>query len=218
MSCCQQRCSGTTTFSEGNGTCGRSNSTVNIPTNAISAPIKCSLPCVQDFSTSVDRFKNQITRDVLSALSRRCQALAPPLPPGTLILLSDTTTIDQTLTSTIVLEIQGVAIDSVNITLRNVTFTIIGFSSVVVQVSGEAVITVVYQGIDGLTHTQTAVVPFVFTETIPGDFPPNVIVQGSLSLNNQLIVIDIDPSTLAITAVTVTLFFTTNIRILVPVA
>ncbi len=198
--------------------CGSSKSTITIPLNAVSAPVICSLPCVREFSTSIERFQNQIVRSVLTALSRRCAALTPPLPPGTLIVLSNTTTFNQSLSATITLDIEAVAIDSVSVSLQNVMFEIIGSGSVIVQVSGDAVITVVYQGVDSLTHTQTTTVPFVFTETISGDFPPNVIVQGNLSVANQLVVNDIDPSTLAITAVSITLFFATNIIILLPVA
>ena len=209
MSCCFQNTS--------NGTCGTSTSTVTIPQNAILSPVICSLPCVREFSTSIARFNNQIIRDVLTALSKRCQALTPPtLPPGTLVLLSDMTTFDQTLSTTITLEIPGLTMNSTSITLRNVSFTIIGFASVLVRVSGEAVITIAFQGVDDLPHTQTAVVPFAFTVTVPGDFPTNVVAQGNLSVNNQLMVTETDPSALTITAVSVTLFFATNIMILLP--
>lgn len=205
--------------SNSNGTCGKSMSTITIPQNAISAPLICSLPCVNEFSTSIFRFQNQIVREVLTALSTRCQAeVPPPLPPGTLIVLSNTTTFDQSLTVSVNLEIEATAIISVNVTLQHVQFQIVGFSSVIVQISGDAVITIVYQGIDNLTHTQTSIVPFVFTETVGGNFPPNAIVQGSLSINNQLVVNEIDPSTLAITAVSISLFFADNIIILAPLA
>ncbi|HBF36365.1 MAG TPA: hypothetical protein DDW50_03505 [Firmicutes bacterium] len=200
-------------------TCGSSRSTITIPQNAVAAPLICSLPCVREFSTSVARFQNQIVREVLVALSNRCQAeVPPPLPPGTLVVLSNTTTFNQSLAATVNLQIEAAAIISVNVTLQNVQFQIVGFSSVIVQIIGDAVITVTFQGIDGLIHTQTATVPFVFTETIPGTFPANSIVQGSLSVNNQTVVNEIDPSTLAIVAVSVTLFFATNIIILAPVA
>jgi hypothetical protein len=205
--------------SNGNGTCGSSTSTITIPVNAVAAPLTCSLPCVREFSTSVFRFQNQIVRDVLTALSARCQAsVSPPLPPGTLVVLSNTTTFNQSLPAAVNLQIEAIAIISVNVTLQNVQFQIVGFSSVIVQVSGDAVITVSIQGVDSLTHTQTVTVPFVFTETIPGTFPPNVTVQGSLSVNSQTVVNEIDPSTLAIVAVSITLFFATNIIILLPVA
>jgi len=212
MSCCSGKSL--------NDNCGNSTSTVTIPQNAIASPVVCRLPCVREFSTSIARFQNQIVRNVLIALSQRCEALTPPpvpLPPGTLILLSDTTTFNQSLAATVTLDIEATAINSVNVTLQNVLFEIIGFASVIVRVSGDAVINVSYQGIDALTHTQTAVIPFAFTETIAGNFPPNVVVQGSLSVNSQLVVNDVDPSTLAIAAVSITLFFATNIRILLPV-
>jgi hypothetical protein len=142
----------------------------------------------------------------------------PPLPPRTLIVLSNTTTFDQSLPATVNLQIEATAINSVNVSLQNVQFQIVGFSSAIVQISGDVVISVTYQGIDNLTHTQTITVPFVFTETVAGNFPSNVTVQGSLSVNNQLVVSEIDPSTLTITAVGVTLFFADNIIILLPAA
>lgn len=203
-----------------NGNCGQSRSTITIPPNALSSPVVCTLPCVAEFSTAVAKFKNQITRNVLTALSSRCQALVPPsvppVPPGTLVLLSDTA-FEQTLATTINLEILGVAVNSVNIALQNVTFQIIGFTSAIVQISAEVVITIVFQGVDDLIHTQTTVVPLVFTVVVPGDFPANSIVQGSLSIVNQLITYDIDPSTLTIDAVSIQIFFAGNIRILAPV-
>ncbi len=200
-------------------TCGSSTSTITIPQNAVAAPLICSLPCVREFSTSIARFQNQIVRDVLVALSRRCQAeVPPPLPPGTLVVLSNTTTFNQSLAATVNLLVEATNILSVNVILQNVQFQIVGFSSVIVQITGDAVITVTYLGVDGLTHTQTITVPFVFTETIPGTFPANSIVQGSLSIINQTVVTEIDPSTLAIVAVTVTIFFAVNIIILAPVA
>ncbi len=216
MSCCSP-----------NSTCGRSTSTITIPQNAIAAPLICSLPCVREFSTSVSRFQNQIVREVLVALSKRCQAEVPspvpdpvptPLPPGTLVVLSNTTTFNQSLPAAVNLQIEATTINSINITLQNVQFQIVGFSSVVVQISGDAVITVASLGLDGLTHIQTVTVPFVFTETIPGTFPTNSAVQGGLSVNNQTVVNEIDPSTLTIVAVSVTLFFAVNTIILVPVA
>ncbi|HBE77708.1 MAG TPA: hypothetical protein DDW65_07955 [Firmicutes bacterium] len=204
---------------DSSSTCGNSTSTITIPANAIAAPITCSLPCVREFSTSVARFQNQITRQVLNALSTRCQAsVPPPLPPGTLVVLSNTTTFNQSLLATVTLDIEATSIISVNVALQNVQFQIVGFASIIVQVSGDAVITVTYLGVDNLIHTQTATIPFVFTEIIPGTFPANSVVQGNLSVNNQTVVNDIDPSTLAITAVTVTLFFATNIIVLAPVA
>jgi hypothetical protein len=201
------------------GTCGSSTSTITIPANAIAAPITCSLPCVGEFSTSVARFQNQTIRQVLNALSTRCQAsVPPPLPPGTLVVLSNTTTFNQSLLVSVTLQIEATSIISVNVTLQNVQFQIVGFASVIVQVSGDAVVTVTYHGIDNLIHTQTTTTPFVFTEIIPGTFPANSVVQGNLSVINQIVVNEIDPSTLAITAVTVTLFFATNIIVLAPVA
>jgi hypothetical protein len=161
----------------------------------------------------------EIVRDVLIALSARCQAeVAPALPPGTTVVLSNTTTFNQSLTTTISLLIEANTITSVSVALQNVQFQIVGFASVIVQVSGEAVVTVVYQGIDGLPHTQTVTVPFVFTEIVPGTFPANSAVQGNLAIINQTVENIIDPSTLAITAVIVTLFFATNIIIVAPVA
>jgi hypothetical protein len=211
MSCCSQ--------SNSNGTCGSSTSSITIPANAVAAPLTCTLPCVREFSTSIARFQNQIVRGVLTALSSRCQAsVPPPLPPGTLVVLSNTTLFNQSLLATANLQIEATVINSVSVTLQNVQFQIVGFSSVIVEVSGDAVITVIYQGIDGLTHTQTITVPFAFTETIPGTFPANSVVQGSLSVNNQTVVNEIDPSTLAIVAVSITLFFAVNIIILAPVA
>jgi hypothetical protein len=221
MSCCSRRNFSDTCGSSSlaNGTCGSSRSTITIPANAVAAPLVCSLPCVGEFSTSISRFKNQIVRDVLIALSARCQAeVAPALPPGTTVVLSNTTTFNQSLTTTISLLIEANTITSVSVALQNVQFQIVGFASVIAQVSGEAVVTVVYQGIDGLPHTQTVTVPFVFTEIVPGTFPANSAVQGNLAIINQTVENIIDPSTLAITAVIVTLFFATNIIIVAPVA
>ncbi len=201
-------------------TCGSSRPTITIPQNAIAAPLVSSLPRVREFSTSIARFQNQIVRDILVALSKRCQAEVPPspLPPETLVVLSNTTTFNQNLPAAVNLLVEATNILSVNVTLQNVQFQIVGFSSVIVQITGDAVITVTYLGMDNLTHTQTITVPFVFTETIPGTFPANSIVQGSLSINNQTVVTEIDPSTLATVAVTVTLFFAVNIIILASVA
>lgn len=200
-------------------TCGNSTSTITIPQNAVAAPLICRLPCVKEFSTSIARFENQIVREVLTALSKRCQAeVPPPLPPGTLVVLSNTTTFNQSVSATVNLEIDATNLIAVNATLQNVQFQIVGFASVIVQVSGDAVITITFIGVDSLIHTQTVTVPFIFTETIPGTFPTNSIVQGNLSIINQTVVTEIDPSTLAIVAVTVTLFFAVNIIILAPVA
>jgi hypothetical protein len=200
--------------------CGSSTSTIAIPANAIAAPLTCSLPCVREFSTSVAQFQNQVIRQVLNALSARCQASVPPttLPTGTLVVLSNTTTFDQSLSASVNLQIEATAINFVNVTLQNVQFQIVGFASVIVQISGDAVITVSFQGVDGLTHTQTVTIPFVFTEIVPGTFPTNVVVQGSLSVNNQTVINEIDPSTIATVAVSIALFFADNIIILLPAA
>jgi hypothetical protein len=201
--------------------CGKSVSTISIPQKAIASPVVCGLPCVNEYSTSMARFQNQIISNVLNALSRRCEALTPqttPLPPGALVILNDTTTFDQQLNPVVMLNIQAMAIYSVEVTLQNVRFEIVGFSSAIVRVSGEINITITYQGIDTVTHTQTAIVPFVFTETVAGDFPTNAVVQGGLTINNKLVVNEFDPSTLAIAGVNIVLFFADNIRILAPVA
>jgi hypothetical protein len=211
MACCSQSTCN-------NGNCGRSSSRISIPQNALANPIVCDLPCVREYSTSIARFNNQIIKQVLTALSRRCEALTPPVvvPPGAIVVLSNTTNLDQSLTTTINLSIPATQIISVNTSLQNIKFEITGFASAIVQVTGEVVVTVTYLAVDGTTQTQTRVVPFAFTIVVPGDFPTNVIVQGMLAIPDHLVTFEIDPSTLEIIFVTITIFFAANIQIILP--
>ncbi len=182
-------------------------------------PIVCCLPsCVCEFSSSLQRFENQISRNVLAQLQRRCVTVPPPVPPPPPqpVVLSITTRRDQTLLIQIALSVQAINITSVTVSLANVVFEIVGFSSVVVRISGDVIVTTQYIGIDSEAHTDTQIVPFSFLETIPGTFPPNVIVEGSLAIVNQILTIIEDPSTLAITGATLELFFQDTIIILLP--
>ncbi len=184
--------------------------------------IVCCLPsCVCEFSSSLQRFENQISRNVLAQLQRRCVAVptpVPPVPPPQPVVLSITTRRDQTLLIQIALSVQAISITSVTVSLANVVFEIVGFSSVIVRISGDVIVNTQYIGIDSEVHTDTQVVPFSFLETIPGTFPPNVIVEGSLAIVNQILTITEDPSTLAITGATLELFFQDTIIILLPPA
>jgi len=204
-----------------NGNCGRSKATLAIPKNAIPSPVVCQLPCVAEYSTLIAKFRNQVIRDVLTTLSTSCVTLTPPLsellPAGAKVVISDTTTFDQSLAASVNFQIPALSVISVNVSLRDVRFEIVGFSSVIVGMSGVAVVAVTYEGTDSLIHDQTTEIPFFFTETVSGDFPSNVTVEGSLSVNNQLVVNDVDPSFLTVTGVSVNLFFADNIRILMPV-
>jgi hypothetical protein len=150
----------------------------------------------------------------LTALAQQCQAAVPVTNP---IILAETV-VDLAFTATVPFSIEATSINTVSITFQNVSFQIVGFSSAIVAISADIIITVSFQGIDGLTHTTTETVPFTAQVTVPGTFPPNSIAEGNLSLVNQVIVNDIDPSTLLITGVTVELFLAADIRIVLPPA
>jgi len=182
--------------------------------DAEGSPILCSLPCVPQFNTSLARFRNQITRQVLLDINRRCRALVA-LPPGALIQLAEATE-SLLIRRLIELEVLGLSINSLTAALRNVRFEVIAVDSVVIQVTGELVITVVYTGVDSLTHTQEVTVPFSEQITVPGDFPSNVIVNGTLTLDNISYIENIDPSLLVIESITVVAQLTAFVRILVP--
>jgi len=178
------------------------------------SPILCSLPCVPKFNTSLARFRNQITRQVLLDINRRCRALFA-LPPGALIQLAEATE-SLLIRRLIELEVLGLSINSLTAALRNVRFEVIAVDSVVIQVTGELVITVVYTGVDSLSHTQEVTVAFSEQITVPGDFPANVIVNGTLTLDNISFIENIDPSLLVIESITVVAQLTAFVRILVP--
>ena len=178
------------------------------------SPVLCSLPCVPKFNTSLACFRNQITRQVLMDINRRCRALFA-LPPGVLIQVAEATE-SLLIRRLIELEVLGLSINSLTAALQNVRFEVIAVDSVVIQVSGELVITVVYTGVDSLTHTQEVTVPFSEQITVPGDFPPNVIVNGTLTLDNISYIENIDPSLLVIESITVVAQLTAFVRILVP--
>ncbi len=191
-------------------TCGDTGTTGSIPLNSITGSISCRIPCVPEFSTSIQRFRNQIIRDVLTTLTRKCQAAVPVTNP---IILAEAV-VNIPFTAVISLAMEATAIISVSITFQNVSFRIVGFASVIVAISADIVTTVVFQGIDGLTHTETQTNPFTAQVTIPGDFPPDTVADGTLAIASQVIVNDIDPSTLLITSVTVEFLLAANIRIL----
>jgi hypothetical protein len=180
---------------------------VNIGSNLV-----CCVPKVCEFSTAVARFQNQITRQVLLDLSKRCQAVVPPVPPGPVILSETTTVVPLSFTLSFILPADEVL--SVETAIQNVAFEIIGFGSVIVRVSGDIVITVTFLGTDGLNHTQTQSFPFSTVINVPGTFPTNIAVAGDVALANQVIVQEFDPSTLAVTAVTDNITLTITIRIL----
>jgi hypothetical protein len=152
---------------------------------------------------------------VLARLQRRCVTI--PVAPAQPVLLTSAT-FQETLTTTVTLTISATALNVVNVTLSNVRFEIVGISSIIVRVSGDVVATIQYTGIDGLPHTDTVTVPFVFLQTIPGTFPPNVTISGNLAIVNQIITVEEDPSTLAITAVTITLVLADTIQVFSPAA
>ena len=182
--------------------------------NAEGSPVLCSLPCVPKFNTSLACFRNQITRQVLQDINRRCRALVS-LPPGALIQLAEATE-SLLIRRLIELEVLGLSINSLTAALRNVRFEVIAVDSAVIQVTGELVITVVYTGVDSLSHTQEVTVAFSEQITVPGDFPANVIVNGTLTLDNISYIENIDPSLLVIESITVVAQLTAFVRILVP--
>lgn len=178
------------------------------------SPVLCSLPCVPKFSTSLDHFRNQITRQVLLDINRRCRVLFA-LPPGALIQVGEYTE-SLLIRRLIELEVEGLSINSLTAALRNVRFEVIAVESAIIQVSGELVITVVYTGVDSLSHTQEVTAPFSEQITVPGDFPANITINGTLSLDNISYIENIDPSFLVIESVTVVAQLTAFVRILVP--
>ncbi len=182
--------------------------------NAEGSPVFCSLPCVPKFNTSLSCFRNQITRQVLQDINRRCRALVS-LPPGALIQLAEATE-SLLIRRLIELEVLGLSINSLTAALRNVRFEVIAVDSAVIQVTGELVITVVYTGVDSLSHTQEVTVPFIEQITVPGDFPSNITVNGILTIDNISYIENIDPSLLVIESVTVVAQLTAFVRILVP--
>lgn len=99
------------------------------------------------------------------------------------------------------------------IELGNVQFEIVGFSSAVVQISGEVVVNISFLGFDSLIHDQSEVIPFSVIEPIPGDFPETSTVSGSISLINQNIITEEDPSIGGITAITIFMNYLTQIII-----
>ncbi len=193
--------------------CSQGSKLSSLPATTGTGSISCCLPFVCEFSTSIQRFNDQITRSVLARLQRRCVTLAPAQP----VLLASAS-FQETLTTTIALTIAATTLTSINVALSNVQFTIVGFSSLIVQVTGDVVVTVQFTGVDGLPHTDTVTIPFAFLQTIPGTFPPNVTISGSLAIVNQIITVEEDPSTLAITGVTITLVLADTIQVFLPAA
>ena len=137
------------------------------------------------------------------------------LPPGALIQLAEATE-SLLIRRLIELEVLGLSINSLTAALRNVRFEVIAVDSAVIQVTGELVITVVYTGVDSLSHTQEVTVPFIEQITVPGDFPSNITVNGILTIDNISYIENIDPSLLVIESVTVVAQLTAFVRILVP--
>jgi hypothetical protein len=195
-------------------TCGDTGTVGTIPLNSIIGSISCRLPCVPEFSTSIQRFRNQILRDVLTALTQRCQAAVPVTNP---IILAETIT-NVSFAGTVLFPIEATSVNTVSVSIQNVSFQIVGFSSAIVAITADIVVTINFQGLDNLTHTTTQTIPFATEVTVPGTFPPNAIAQGTLALATQVIVNDIDPSTLLIIGVTVQLLLTADIRIILPPA
>lgn len=149
---------------------------------------------------------------VLSEL-RRCH-FTEAQKPKVMKVISDTTTQDQNLSINHLFKTLARNIHSHEITLRNTLFEIAGFSSVNVRITGEIVIRVLTDGVDGERHEEVEVFPFTLFEIVQGSFPTNVVVEGKLLINHMVAINEVDPSSLSITGITMNLFFSDNIRIL----
>jgi hypothetical protein len=138
-----------------------------------------------------------------------------PLVAGWPVLLSSTF---HRLFLPVVMELEAYAVFilSAKVSLRNVLFEIVGFASALVRISGEVVLDVIHWGVDAHIHSQQVVAPFSNVVTIPGNFPLNSYAEGTLIINNIVIVPEVDPSIIAITAVTANVFMTANVRIFAP--
>lgn len=180
--------------------------------------IKCSVPSVPAFSTSIQQFNQQILRNTLLKL-KCCQVLnlqerQPIL--GQIQTFFDEIFQNQLLNSSIELSIPAININSTNITLEDVQFRILGFSSAIIGISGKVAVEVDFDGADGVKRNEKRYISFSFQETIPGDFPRNIRVDGSLWLSNTRVETDIDPSNLTVSGISVNLFFAHKIRLFVP--
>ncbi len=183
--------------------------------------LRCRLPGVSRFNSAVRRFNPQIVRGVLEDLQVRCVASAAALPgsavtPETRPVLLSSTTSQENLPLNISLSVPGITINTLGVRLANVRFTIIGFSSAIVQVAGDVVVSSEYTGIDSLPYSQEQVIPFVFIITVPGTFPPNATAQGGLTITNQTVSMEVNPSTLALIGYSLALSFSVNIQIVAP--
>jgi hypothetical protein len=182
--------------------------------------LRCRLPAVPRFNSAVRRFNPQIVRGVLEDLRARCvssQALSGSAAgPGTRPVLLGSTATQENLPLNISLSVPGITINTLGVRLANVRFTIIGFSSAIVQVAGDVVVSSEYTGIDSLPHTQEQVIPFVFIVTVPGTFPPNATAQGGLTIANQTVSMEVNPSTLALIGYSLALSFAVSIQIVAP--
>lgn len=183
-----------------------SSSTGRLPATSTGALV-CGLLPVKEFSTSIQRFQNQIFNEVIAALNRSCVLNIP----ARTILAEVTETIATTIS--VPFTIEAISVASTSITIQNVVFQIIGFSSVIVQVSFDIVATITFTDINGIPQTQQVVTPVTTVITVPGDFPANVVAEGDVVVGNITVIQDIDPSTLAITGETIVVTVIITVRI-----
>lgn len=196
------------------------------------------------YSTAIKRFQDQINCQVLRFLQRQ-NLLGPDFSvalhpderkliihksyhksyhdsddssgPANPVLLNETRQ-DINITNSITFAVPALSVSSVEVTTQNVLFEIIGFSSVIVQVSGEAKVVITYVGTDYDNYTETKIIPFSLTQTIPGDYPPNVVATGNVIIGNMVYKTIDDPCYTSISGMTVQLALSAIIRIMLPAA
>lgn len=199
--------------------------------------IKLRKKPVNEYNTQHQRFANQISNQVFRDLERNQDVLlqafselvnqtslpamtgqertVPSFAGQGRTVIAETMQ-DITVTPVIPLSIEALVINSPSIRFEDVQFTIVGFSSVIVNVSCNIRIGVQYEDVNLQTQIQERVIPFSTTVVIPGNFPSNAVAEGNLILNNLEMTQDIDPSSGRISSMTGLIYVSAAIRIVVP--
>lgn len=184
-----------------------------------SDPILRKLPVIC-FSSNIQRFSNQIINQVVSRVNRNqdylLRLLRNNLGQGNARIIIAETTQEISMSPSISLEIEAININSPSISMENIRFEVVGFSSIEVKVSGDMRVNIRYEDSYHQEHKREQVVPFSTIVAIPGDYPRNAMADGDVALNNLVVSQDIDPSTQAVVGVTVLIFVSAHIRIIVP--
>ncbi|HEX3044579.1 MAG TPA: hypothetical protein VHY08_07475 [Bacillota bacterium] len=182
--------------------------------SGLSCCCRCGIPGGAEFSTAINRFQAQINHQVVSALKRHRCICIPPSPPCPSILSETSHSIN--LSGSLTFSVSALTVLSVETTIQNLSFEIIGFRPFTVRVAGEAKLVITYSGTDLDNYHEDLIIPFSFTKTIPGDYPPNVTVTGNVVINQQIVTMREDPCMISIDGLSVQLLMTANIQIVQP--